>query len=273
LSDGAVATYDSAASNPAANALVFSYTVGATDEDPNLQIAQVDLNGATIDGANGKAADLSAAATIATNLQIGAASAMPCFLAGTRIATPCGEIPVEALAIGDPVQAQDAGIAPVKWIGHRRVNCRNHPKPRKVWPVRVRAGAFGDGVPHRDLWLSPDHAVFVDDVLIPIKRLINGTSIEQVPMDEVTYYHIELEHHDVLLAEGLPAESYLDVGDRFNFANGRGPIALHPEFSTRKCDTALIWAALGCARLIVAGPELETVRALVGRFAKTQAAA
>jgi uncharacterized protein YjbI with pentapeptide repeats len=273
LSDGAVATYDSAASNPAANALVFSYTVGATDEDPNLQIAQVDLNGATIDGANGKAADLSAAATIATNLQIGAASAMPCFLAGTRIATPCGEIPVEALAIGDLVQAQDAGIAPVKWIGHRRVNCRNHPKPRKVWPVRVRAGAFGDGVPHRDLWLSPDHAVFVDDVLIPIKRLINGTSIEQVPMDEVTYYHIELEHHDVLLAEGLPAESYLDVGDRFNFANGRGPIALHPEFSTRKCDTALIWAALGCARLIVAGPELETVRALVGRFAKTQAAA
>jgi hypothetical protein len=198
---------------------------------------------------------------------------MPCFRCGTRIATRSGEILIEELAIGDLVQAHDAGLAPIKWIGHRCVDCRNHPKPQKVWPVRVCAGAFGDDMPHRDLWLSPDHAVFVDDVLIPIKRLVNGTSIEQVPMDEVTYYHIELEHHDVLLAEGLPAESYLDVGDRCNFANGGGPIALHPEFSPRRWDTAHIWEALGCARLILTGPELETVRRRVNSRAATVAPA
>ena len=219
--------------------------VGDLNFAPNVDITNLT---ATPDGTGG------------TYITLGSAA---CYLAGTRIATPCGEISVEALTVGDLVQAQDAGTAPIKWIGHRRVDCRRHPKSQKVWPVRVRAGAFGDGAPHRDLWLSPDHAVFVDDVLIPIKHLINGTSIEQVPVDEVTYYHIELEHHDLLLAEGLPAESYLDIGDRFNFENGGGPIALHPEFSARQWDTALMWEALACARLIVTGPELDAVRALV----------
>jgi hypothetical protein len=87
--------------------------------------------------------------------------------------------------------------------------------------VRVRASASGDAMPHHDLWLSLDHAVFVNDVLIPIKRLINGSSIVQVPMDEVTYYHIELPRHDV-----LPAESYLDIGHRCNFENDGGMTAI-----------------------------------------------
>jgi hypothetical protein len=199
--------------------------------------------------------------------------AVSCFSVGTRIAALCGEIPVEELAIGDVVQTQDAGLASIKWIGHRRVDCCQHPKPQKVWPVRVRAGAFGDGMPHHDLWLSPDHAVFVDDVLIPIKRLINSISIEQVPLDEVTYYHVELEHHDVLMAEGLPAESYLDTGDRSNFGNGGGPITLHPEFSARKWDTAHMWEALGCARLVVTGPELDEVRQRVNSRAAIVVAA
>ena len=126
--------------------------------------------------------------------------------------------------------------------------------------MRVLARAFDEGVPHRDLWLSPDHAVYVDDVLIPIKRLINGTSIAQVPMDQVTYYHIELPQHDVLLAEGMPAESYLDTGDRSRFANGGGPIMLHPDFLTRSLDVARFWEAYGCAPLIVTGPSLTAVR-------------
>ena len=196
-----------------------------------------------------------------------------CYLAGTLVATPRGEVPVEQLAVDGLVHAQDAGAAPIKWIGHRRVDCLRHPKPQKVWPVRVCAGAFAEGLPLRDLWLSPDHAVFVGEVLIPIKYLINGISIEQVPMDEVTYYHVELEHHDVLLAEGLPAESYLDTGDRFNFENGGGPISLHPEFSARRWETARIWEALGCARLIVTGPELDAVRQRVNYGAATLAAA
>ena len=72
--------------------------------------------------------------------------------------------------------------------------------------VRVRAGAFGSGRPTRDLWLSPDHAVLIGDVLIPVKYLINALSIDHVPVGTITYYHVELDAHDVLLAEGAAAE-------------------------------------------------------------------
>ena len=180
--------------------------------------------------------------------------ATACYRAGTRIATPRGDIAVEDLAVGEIVHARFAGLVRTTWIGHRHIDCRRHPEPRKVWPVRVRAGAFGSGLPCRDLWLSPDHAVFVQDVLIPIKHLSNGSSIEQVPMDDVTYYHVELAEHDVLLAERLPAESYLDLGDRANFTNGGRSIVLHPDLSAR------IWEAAACAPLIVTGPELNAAR-------------
>ena len=98
----------------------------------------------------------------------------------------------------------------------------------------VRAQAFAENAPHRDLWLSPDHAVFVDGVLIPIRQLINGTTIEQVPVDKVSYYHVELPRHDVLFAEGLPAESYLDTGNRGTFANAGSAIDLYPMFDAPK---------------------------------------
>lgn len=195
---------------------------------------------------------------------------LACFLTGTRIATVAGEVPVEELAIGKSLRARGAGLAPIKWIGHRHVDCRRHPDPRKVWPVRVRAGAFGEGMPCGDLLLSPDHAVFVDDVLIPIQYLINGSTIAQEPRDEVTYYHVELAQHDVLLAEGLPCETYLDTGNRSNFENERAPLTLHPDFS------AWTWEAQGCAPLIVTGPALEAAQqrlhARSGQLAAQQAA-
>jgi hypothetical protein len=186
-----------------------------------------------------------------------------CFLTDTRIASRSGEVCIQDLAIGDLVRTESGDLVPVKWIGRRRIDCSRHPDPRKVWPVCVCAGAFGEGLPSRDLWLSPDHAVYANDVLIPIKHLINGMTIEQVPMDEMTYYHIELDQHDVLLAEGLPAESYLDTGDRSKFSNGGGPIALYPDFSVR------MWEAMGCAPLVVTGPALASVRTrLLQRAAK-----
>jgi len=160
-----------------------------------------------------------------------------CFLVGTGILALHGEVPVETLVAGDLVHVESGGVAPVKWIGYRRLDCSRHPDPRKVWPVRIAAGAFGEQRPHRDLWLSPDHAVFVDDVLIPVKHLINGTTIAQIPVDDVTYYHVELHRHDVLLAEGLTVESYLDTGNRALFANGGGAMTLHPTF-----DVPRTWA-------------------------------
>lgn len=177
-----------------------------------------------------------------------------CFAAGTKLLTRRGEIPVEQLRVGELISAEDAGDTPIKWIGHRHVDCRRHPVPRAVWPVRVRAGAYGGGVPHRDLWLSPGHAVFIDGVLIPVWHLINGTTIEQMPVDAITYYHIELDRHDVVLAEGMPVESYLDTGDRANFANGAGVVALHADFSAFK------WEAEACAPLVVTGAKLDAAR-------------
>jgi hypothetical protein len=124
--------------------------------------------------------------------------------------------------------------------------------------VRVAADAFGPGQPCRDLFLSPDRAVFLDDVLIPVRYLINGISIAPVPVAAVTYFHVELSSHDVLLAEGLPVESYLDTGDRSSFANGGRPMRLFADFGIQMRE------ALACAPLIVTGPKLEAVR---GRLA------
>jgi hypothetical protein len=195
---------------------------------------------------------------VVTNVAGGADVSLACFRAGTRILTDRGEAAVETLRVGDLVRTVLGGTtAPVIWIGRREVDCARHPAPRKVWPVRVAAGAFGPGRPGKALFLSPDHAIHVEQVLIPVKCLINGSTITQVPIDEVVYYHIELPQHDVVLAEGLHAESYLDTGDRRNFANGDGPMRMFPDFSAR------MWEAYGCARLVVTGPELDATRALV----------
>ena len=151
--------------------------------------------------------------------------AIACFAAGTRIATPDGEVAVEHLRPGDDVRLASGDAAEVRWVGHRRVRCAQHPRPHDVFPVRIRAGAFAPGQPTRDLRLSPDHAVMVDGALIPVRYLLNGASIAVEPVGEVTYHHVELERHDVLLAEGLPAESFLDTGNRTAFEGKARPPA------------------------------------------------
>jgi hypothetical protein len=177
-------------------------------------------------------------------------TAVPCFARGTRLRTPTGWTAVEALAIGDHVLTLHGAARPVRWIGHRDVDAGRDPK---MSPVRVRAHAFGPGLPVRDLLLSPDHALFVDDVLIPVHALLNGRSIVQTGIERVTYYHVELETHDVLLAEDLPAESFLDTGNRDAFA-GR-VTQLRPNFA------AAVWDAAGFAPLLVTGARVDAVRA------------
>jgi hypothetical protein len=175
---------------------------------------------------------------------------VPCFRAGTHIATVAGDVAVEALSVGDLVRTAAGGVRPITWIGHRAIDCARHTAPRLVWPVRVAAGAFAEAQPSRDLFLSPDHAVFVDDVLVPIRQLINGVSIVQVEVNAVTYFHVELDSHDVLLAEGLPAESYLDTGNRADFANGGVPMTLHPTFAREDA---------GCAPFAVGADRVEPI--------------
>ncbi len=189
---------------------------------------------------------------------------LACFASGTRLATTRGAMPVEQLREGDAVTLADgAGALPVVWIGHRALDCRRHPRPEKVWPVRIAAGAFAPGVPQRDLYLSPDHAVFVRGVLVPAKCLVNGSTIVQQKVDRVVYWHIELERHAVVLAEGLTVESLLPDSDRSEFDNGDRPvIALHPNFLGWQ------WEGAGCAPLVLTGPDLDDIRAGLARRAE-----
>ncbi|MCX7382164.1 MAG: Hint domain-containing protein [Alphaproteobacteria bacterium] len=177
-----------------------------------------------------------------------------CFQAGTRILTLRGHIAVEKLAVGDGIVLRRGSVAPVRWIGHRTVDCTRHPQPTEVRPVRVIAGAFGPGMPLADLLLSPDHAVHADGVLIPVRYLLNGRSVRQEAASLVTYYHIELPAHDVLLAEGLPCESYLDTGNRSAFANGGPAMQLHPDLASG------IWSTRACAPMAIGGPVVTEVR-------------
>ncbi len=132
---------------------------------------------------------------------------------------------MEDLRLGDLVQTVlGEAAAPIIWIGRREIDYARHPKPRQVWPIRVAARAFGPGRPHTELLLSRDHAVYVGTILIQVRQPINPSTITQVPMDQVTYYHLEPPQHDVVLAQGLPAESSLDLKDGSNYANRPGPI-------------------------------------------------
>jgi hypothetical protein len=136
-----------------------------------------------------------------------AVTAVACFRAGTRILTGAGEVPVEALRPGmRAVSLAHARALRVRWIGSRTV--------APAAPVRIAAGAFGEGAPHRDLWLSPDHAVHLAGILVPVRHLVNKASIAFTPCGAVTYFHVELSAHGVLIADGLPVESYLDTGNR-----------------------------------------------------------
>ncbi len=188
----------------------------------------------------------------------GAPMIPPCFVTGSRILTTRGEVAVEKLAVGDVAIAASGAERAIVWIGHRTVS----PGQRaELQPVCVAAGAFADGMPNADLWLSPGHSVFADGVLIPVSFLINGVTITQHSVPSVTYWHVELDAHDILVSQGLPSESYLDTGNRSSFSNGAAVVSMVPNFAPVVSD-------LSCAMLVQNGPVLAAVRErLLGRIA------
>jgi hypothetical protein len=187
---------------------------------------------------------------------------LPCFAAGTRIGTGTGDVAGEAIAAGDIVRTISGVLRPVVWVGHRTVDISRHPRPELVRPILIEAGAVADAAPARDLVVSPDHALFVDGVLIPAKYLVNDVTIRVLDVPSITYHHIELAEHDVVLAENLPAETFLDTGNRDNFA-GSPVVAAHPDFGTA-CDLVFhTWEARGYAPLVLAGPPVDRVRARI----------
>ncbi len=152
-----------------------------------------------------------------------------CFLEGTMIATPAGEVPVERLTAGDAVSTLRGKARRISWVGAGRV-LATRGRRTAATPVIVRKSALADNVPYRDLRITKGHSLYIDDVLIPVEYLVNHRSIAwDDRAQEVTVYHIELETHDVLLANGVPAESYRDDGNRWLFQNANSAWVLPPQ--------------------------------------------
>ena len=184
--------------------------------------------------------------------------AVACFVGGTLVRTSNGDIPIETLVIGDLVTT-GTGSRPVKWIGRRAFSRRFAERSAWVVPVRVRASALADGVPSRDLLISPEHALYVEGVLVPAGHLVNGTTIvRDASLDIIAYYHVEFETHDVIICNGTLAETYVDHGNRKMFANW-------PEYVDLYGDVPPIGDA-GIGRVhptVDDGPDLDRIRAQV----------
>ena len=179
-----------------------------------------------------------------------------CFAAGTLIRTPGGDVAVETLKVGDLVLTASGETRPVKWTGHRDVDFRRTPRGSPGLPIRIAADAFGPARPSHDLYLSAGHSVCVDllgEVLIPVGYLVNGSAIAEIDTDAISYWHVELESHDILIANNLPAESYLAMANRGAFEELRGLLPAMIEGSERT-------HADFCRPVVTEGPVLDFVR-------------
>ncbi len=182
-----------------------------------------------------------------------------CFLRGTSILTVDGPVLVEDVRAGDQVMTL-TGPMPVKAVRVRSFDL-DPAGDRHAQPIRIAAGAIADRKPARDLFVSPDHAMHLDGVLVPASLLQNGRTITQARMTgRIDYFHVEIEPHGILFAEDAETESYLDIGNRNHFS-GSGAVTLYPEMDPQSWEDA-------CAPLVLSGPVLERIR---GRLASRAA--
>ena len=153
-----------------------------------------------------------------------------CFLPGTLIATPSGEVAVERLCAGDVVSVLEHGrpvARPVVWVSRGGMDAARFDHCDEAFPVRIRKDAFAVGMPVRDLLVTPEHCILTETGLVPARMLVNGASILiDRDLPEYEFFHIELDAHGILLAEGLAAESYLDTGNRRLFADGSAHVGI-----------------------------------------------
>ncbi|MBS1102806.1 Hint domain-containing protein [Gluconobacter sp. Dm-62] len=142
-----------------------------------------------------------------------------CYLAGTMILTPEGERAIETLAAGDQVTVCEDGATRIQTIlrvghAHASTGSTGHADLDAV-PVRIRAGALADGIPSRDLLVTPEHCMMLENSFVPVRMLVNGMTIAyDHSITSYDYYHVETEQHSVLVANGALSESFMDVGHR-----------------------------------------------------------
>jgi hypothetical protein len=148
-----------------------------------------------------------------------------CFLKGTTIRTVSGDRKIEDLAVGDLLPTKFGGLRPIQWIGRYTLKKSDPSKPwvKDALPIRIARSALGPELPHADLYVTGGHSLLIDGVLVPAEMLINGTTItrdEGREYDELAYIHVKLESHDVIYAEGVPAETLINVQESaVNFAD------------------------------------------------------
>ena len=176
-----------------------------------------------------------------------------CYCRGTMILTENGDVPVENLSIGDRLMTASGVYRSIKWIGTRSYGGRFIIGKRDILPICLKAGSIDENIPLRDLWISPHHAMYLEGVLIEARDLVNGVSIMQAEqVDNVEYFHIELDSHDLIIAEGALSETFIDDDSRAMFHNAHEYGALYPD--------AEGVAAAYCARRCADGYEVEAAR-------------
>lgn len=144
-----------------------------------------------------------------------------CFLEGTNILTNDGYRKIESLTIGSLVKTSSGKELPIKWIGIQTKNPAYIKQPINAFPILIKKGAINESKPIKDLYLSPNHALLVENLLINAGALVNGINIIQTrPKETFRYFHIELDSHELIVAEGIAAESYLPQNEnRSSFDN------------------------------------------------------
>jgi hypothetical protein len=187
----------------------------------------------------------------------GVGATVACFAEGVRLLTADGYVPVESLRVGDRLMTASGVLRPAIWIGRRRIDIGAYPDPRQVLPVRIAPHSFGPNLPARPVVLSPEHAVFLEGVLVPVGALVDGERIAPLPVAQVTYWHVELETHDAVLAENLPCETYLENDNRGDFEGGV-LMALRPGFAGSDAADARPFAPVRRQ-----GAEVEALRLMV----------